>query len=381
MVSPRALAGHVVTFAGRLVSMSRKQASHLVARAGGVVEPEVTGRTTLLVIGAEAGVSGGAAAAHLPADLETARRARAADEVNAREAGRIRMMTEEELCELLGRVTPEALRKQFVAWRAVSGRFDAIGDDHLRYLEKWGLLRSVVRTPSETYYGFADVAVIKQANAALATGASFRAVVRSLTAERDGQLTLDFRTDALTATSPSNVVALAARSTQIVGDARRARLDRDVPLSPAEARFLEGEQLEAGDPGDIESAMAAYRDAITLDPILAPAMVNLGNLHYALDQFAEAQALYVHAVLVDPACFEAHFNLGNVHHDLGRFEQAMLCYEEALRLSPDFPDAHFYLAVALEKMGRSEEARAHWLTYRALAPDGEWAELAGEFIE
>ena len=44
------------------------------------------------------------------------------------------------------------------------------------------------------------------------------------------------------------------------------------------------------------------------------------------------------------------------------------------------PTAHFYLAVTLEKLGASSEARPHWQTYRTLAPQGAWAELAKEFI-
>jgi tetratricopeptide (TPR) repeat protein len=56
-------------------------------------------------------------------------------------------------------------------------------------------------------------------------------------------------------------------------------------------------------------------------------------------------------------------------------------YGEALVINPAYPEAHFYLAVTLEKLGRSGEARPHWREYRALAPDGEFVELAREFSE
>ncbi len=79
--------------------------------------------------------------------------------------------------------------------------------------------------------------------------------------------------------------------------------------------------------------------------------------------------------------FEAHFNLGNIHHDHARYVEAEHCYLEALALNADYPDAHFYLAVTLEKMGRSTEARPHWRDYQALAPQGEWVELAKEFSD
>jgi len=112
-----------------------------------------------------------------------------------------------------------------------------------------------------------------------------------------------------------------------------------------------------------------------------PAIVNLANIHYARDELIEAQALYERAIGLDPDCFEAHFNLGNILHDLGRYNSALVCYRDAVALNPGYADAHFYLAVTLEKIGHSPEAKAHWKTYQDLAPEGEWAELAKEFLE
>ena len=65
----------------------------------------------------------------------------------------------------------------------------------------------------------------------------------------------------------------------------------------------------------------------------------------------------------------------------GRFEAAARCYRGALAIDPAYADAHFYLAVTLEKLGRSSDAKPHWVSYRRLAPNGEWVELAREFSE
>jgi tetratricopeptide (TPR) repeat protein len=91
--------------------------------------------------------------------------------------------------------------------------------------------------------------------------------------------------------------------------------------------------------------------------------------------------LYERAIGLDPNCFEAHFNVGNSQHDLGRFDRALVCYRDAVALNPGYADAHFYLAVTLEKTGHSAEAKPHWKAYQELAPDGEWTELAEEFLE
>ena len=114
---------------------------------------------------------------------------------------------------------------------------------------------------------------------------------------------------------------------------------------------------------------------------MTAALVNLANIHYARDRAIEAEALYEKALGIDPSSFEAQYNLGNVLHDSGRFEAAARCYTGALAIDPGYADAHFYLAVTLEKLARSTDAKPHWVSYRRLAPNGEWVELAREFSE
>lgn len=273
-------------------------------------------------------------------------------------------------------MSPRELEQQYYTAKTIRGLYPVVREDHLRYLEKWGLLRTVVHTPQETYYGFADLAVIRQAAADLQQGLPFRSSLRTMAAQRAGQLTLGFES---TPGEPADVVQLVTVSRTRPVSAVRSDTTREP--SPAERCFEQGERLDTSEAGGAESAMKAYRHALALDPSLVPAMINLGNLHYARDELAEAQAFYVQAAVVDPVCFEAHFNLGNIHHDLGRYTLALACYDEALRLNPEYAEAHFYAAVTLEKMGRSKDARAHWREYRRLAPQGEWVDLAREFSD
>ena len=269
------------------------------------------------------------------------------------------------------------------ALRDIRGMYPAVREDHLRYLEKLGLVGAASRTRGERYYSFADLTVIKQAAAELAQGTPFRQVLRALEAARQGQLEFDFefrggRTDA----QPARVVAL--ERTRPAPEPPREREEVELPpASDPQARlaakyFLEGASLD-GDEGQREAAATAYRKALVVDSDLVPALVNLANIHYARDELIEAQALYERAIRIEPECFEAYFNLGNIHHDLGRYEDALECYQEAVTLNPSFPEAHFYLAVTLEKLGRSPDAKPHWKAYQQLAPDGEWVELAKEF--
>jgi TolA-binding protein len=375
-MSDRTLAGEVVVFAGKLMSMTRRQATELVRRLGGRPDQEVSARTTLLVVGADTAASPADGAF---ADTEAERKMRKARELQGRTPVQPLVIGEDDFCELAGRVPPSALRAHYYAIQTIRGLYPAIRDDHLRYLEKWGLLTAVVRTPGETYFGFGDLAVIRQAAAELEAGASFRTILRALAAAGQGQLSLDFRNGVTGSPGPS-VVSLPSRPLRARPPGAPAA-ETENAMRPAERKFLTADRLDTGDEGDVGAAMTAYREALALDPSLVPALINLGNLHYARDALAEAAALYVQAALVDPDCFEAHFNLGNVHHDQGRYPMAAVCYEEAIRLNGRSAEAHFYLAVTLEKMGRSHEARPEWRRYLELAPDGEWVALAQEFSD
>jgi tetratricopeptide (TPR) repeat protein len=265
-----------------------------------------------------------------------------------------------------------------VSRRQVLERCKHLRDDHLRYLQKWGVIQPARRTGAggEVSYAFTDLSVIRQADAELAGGASFRAVMRNLLASRAGQLTFDFRLEA----EPAKILHLRRPEPPPLA----ALMDPAPPrteTTSAEREFVHASSLDDGDPMHFEDALAAYRRALEIDPDLVPAIINLANIHYSRNEIAEAQALYERAISLDHEVFEAHFNLGNIFHDLGRYSDARACYRAALALNPRYADAHFYLAVTLEKNGQSQEARQHWKAYQELAPNGEWVHLAKEFSD
>jgi tetratricopeptide (TPR) repeat protein len=254
-------------------------------------------------------------------------------------------------------------------------RYTHVREDHLRYMQKWGLIRPTESADGETYYSFPDLTLIRQAEEALNEGVPFRSLLRNLRASRSGQLTFDFRLDA----QPAKVLQLKRREPPPMA----ALMDPVVQAeaSDAEEFFLAASILDNGDPANFDEASTAYRHALEVDPYLVPALINLANIHYSRDEIAEAQALYERAIALEPDVFEAHFNLGNIFHDLARYHEAQRCYRDALKLNPAYADAHFYLAVTLEKNGQSQEARTHWKAYQQLAPNGEWVELAREFSD
>jgi Tfp pilus assembly protein PilF len=372
-------AGQVVTFTGKLSSLGRREARVMVERLGGIASEEVTTRTTMLVVGA-----GGVASLKddIAEDSDKSRKLRRAELVNGKVPGQVAIVSEDDFCRRAGVAAPGDLRQHFHAQRDILAMYPSLTETRLEHLEKWGVIRSVVRTNAETYYRFPDLSAIRQVAGELDRGTPFRVIVRSALAARDGQLALDFRPGSSDA-QPARVVTLERRPPPPTSIGRQRASITDPQAALAAKYFLEGAALDEPDaePERQDQAAAAYRRALIIDPELVPAIVNLANIHYARDELIEAEALYERALALDPECFEAHFNLGNIHHDLSRYQDAVASYREAVTLNPGYADAHFYLAVTLEKMGQSVVAKPHWKTYQRLAPDGEWIELAKEFSE
>jgi len=343
--------GEHVSLVGKLGVLSRRDTRAIVERLGGTFDPDLTARTTMVIGVRESG--------EVPAHVT-------------------RVLSEADLCREAGLPDPDTLKAHYYAARDLRGMYPGLRDDHLRYLEKWRLVRPVAGR-----YSFSDLHVIRQAAGELERGASLNGVLRALASEREGQLTLDFRPSHAEHT-PARVVALPGPKTPIVSlasEADRAQQIAAANQALAAKYFLEGAELDDGEGRDFEAAASSYRRALLFDPTLVPALVNLANVHYERDELVEAEALYEKALHVDPDCFEACFNIGNIHHDLARYEDAVAAYRGALTINPGYPEAHFYLAVTLEKLGRSAEAKPHWRQYRELAPNGEFVELAREFSD
>jgi len=346
----RPFAGEQVALLGKLSLLSRRDTRAIVERLGGTFSADLTPRTTIVVAGAE------------PREVP--------DHIH-------RVLTENDLCKEAGLPDLETLRARYYAPRDLRGMYPGLRDDHLRYLEKWGLIRPVAGR-----YSFADLHVIRQAAAELEKGQTLHGIMRALASAQEGQLAFDFQPQR-SERAPARVVSLPATPVAEASLFPAGRSEQIAAANHALAAkyFLEGAELDDGEERDLDAAAGAYRRAVLFDPQLVPAIVNLANIHYERDELVEAEALYEKAIRVDNECFEAYFNLGNIHHDLARYPEALSAYRDALVINPSYPEAHFYLAVTLEKLGRSAEARPHWHQYRELAPDGEFVELAKEFSD
>jgi Flp pilus assembly protein TadD/DNA-binding transcriptional MerR regulator len=133
-------------------------------------------------------------------------------------------------------------------------------------------------------------------------------------------------------------------------------------------------------PATFDEAESLYKRAIALDPSLAIAYTNLGNIRFRRGDEAGAEKYYAEALGVDPKQPEAHYNIGYVALEHGHAARAVPYFEKAIVADPRFADAHFNLAMALEQLGQRGKARPHWRRYLELEPAGTWAEIARQHL-
>ena len=135
------------------------------------------------------------------------------------------------------------------------------------------------------------------------------------------------------------------------------------------------------DPKTWAEAEGLYKRAIELDPELAIAYTNLGNILFRKGEEKRAEELYRRALEIDDRQPEAHYNLGYVMLERGQPARAIAFFQRALQADPRFSDAHFNLAMALEAMGERGRARTHWKRYLELEPTGAWADIARDHLK
>lgn len=300
-------------------------------------------------------------------------------------------------------------------------RILAVQESRLRYWTQVGFVGPTLRKGGRFYYTFADLVAVKAAKDLLAAGLSLQRVRKNLECLKkalpndtqpatklrvcsDGETIVALHEDiAFQPTNGQVVMAfalptLAERAAEILAlpTPATAAASPAAPGEDAVPQLVRSEATEANcdatayrhfmdacaaeDAGDMATAEHLFRLALELEPGMAAAATNLGNLLYRQGTTEEARRLYERALEHDPAQPEARYNLANVLEDLGKTELAISELRRVCAAHPQFADAHYNLGVILARVGGMAQARRSFERYLELDAKSAWAEHARTFL-
>ena len=113
--------------------------------------------------------------------------------------------------------------------------------------------------------------------------------------------------------------------------------------------------------GEYNRAIAAYGEFIRRFPEVARARLALGNVYLRTGRYAEAIAAYESLLSAkDADAADLYGRLGYAHAQLGQLDQAASAYEELVAAKPDSLQARLQLGELYEQLERLDAARAEY---------------------
>jgi DNA-binding transcriptional MerR regulator len=278
--------------------------------------------------------------------------------------------------------------------RGEVSRLLGLSPARLRTLDKNGIVAPTGRRRGRRAYTFGDLIALRTAQSLLEQRVRLRDVTRAIGALKRSLPKVTRPLGELRIVSDGQRVVVRTHdggafeplTGQMLMDFEVKSLRDDVvrvlrpSAGPQRARtayelYLQASQLDE-DPPTMDEAENLYMRAIELDPWLAIAYTNLGNIRFRRQDPDGAEQLYRKALEIDSRQPEAQYNLGYVMLERGRPEASIPLFLGAIEADPKFSDAYFNLAMAYEQTGETQKARPYWKNYIALEPSGTWTEIA-----
>ncbi len=276
-------------------------------------------------------------------------------------------------------------------------RLLGISSGRLRSLDRAGIVTPTGRRRGKRAYTFPDIIALRAARDLLAQKVRLRDVARAIDNIRGAIPKVTRPLAELRIVSDGKRVVLKSSAFSYEPITGQMLLDFDVKalrddvvrvLRPVVGKerartaydlYVRASQLDE-DPDTLDEAEALYQRALELDPWLAIAYTNLGNIRFRRGDEAAAETLYKKALSLDGVQPEAQYNLGYVMLERGHHGEAVEFFKGAIASDPQFADAYFNLAMAYEQAGDAAHARPCWRKYLEIEPTGTWAEIAKKHL-
>jgi tetratricopeptide (TPR) repeat protein len=305
-------------------------------------------------------------------------------------------------------------------------RILSVQESRLRYWTQTGFVGPTVRKGGRFYYTFCDLLAVKAAKDLLATGMPLQRARKNVEALKkalpddthpttklrvccDGETIVALADDVafqpiggqvvMAFAVPSfgehvaSVLAMPRVDPNVVEKSGRIPIGDGAPqeISDNDTQANAGttayrlfiEACAAEDRGEMDTAEHLFRQALDLEPTMAAALTNLGNLVYRQGELDEARQLYDRALEHDPAQPEARYNLANLLEDLGETDLAIAELRKVCAAAPAFADAHYNLGIMLAQAGSTMQAKSFLEKYLALDTDAasDWVTHARTFLD
>ncbi len=127
----------------------------------------------------------------------------------------------------------------------------------------------------------------------------------------------------------------------------RKKLEESPDCAPAWAELA----VQHVELGEYAEGIAAYRNALRLEPLNAGWLRELGAVLLIQGNLAEARTALEVSLKLDPDSVEAWRNLGVLHFRAEAWGMARAAFEQAIALAPEHAASRDYLAMTLEKLG------------------------------
>ena len=120
--------------------------------------------------------------------------------------------------------------------------------------------------------------------------------------------------------------------------------------------------------GNFENAIAAFRQALSLEQ-RAPYSISLGkallsaNRTDSEESRREALAAFEQALGLEPANALAHYEIGRLFSQTGNFKQAHEHLTRAIDLEPDFYEAYYALGNMCSRTGDREQSQKYLVLF------------------
>lgn len=150
-----------------------------------------------------------------------------------------------------------------------------------------------------------------------------------------------------------------------------APIEQRIRTYHAERSIRRGEQLLAAE--DLDSALAAFEQAVRLDSGAAVAHSQMGAIYRKLGKLDKAIECFSNAIGANPRAFEDMINLAQLYIITHRLKDAVEVYLAALDINPQDYDAQLSLGVCYQRMDEVDLAIERFNKAITVDPDQAFA--------